>query len=200
MIRLAFAILCIALPSVALADEWSHTEELQSANTASIRVTEPEGYQVTINGRTDTAPAVFAVPNADNYFVLQISAPSGAHWERKIETKAFRQTVVKIRHVASTAPAAPAGKVASYVGVVFNTTHLCKKQADRRETRFEFVRGSDVIKVVDVGVRARVDAELPAGDYRVRLYLRTKDAWEFSGVSDKSINKDGWIQSYGCER
>jgi hypothetical protein len=191
-------IVILLLPAIAFADEWSHTTSFESANAASIRVVEPEGYQVTINGRTDNAPAVFSVPNADNYILMTVAAPSGAQYERKVEVKAYRQTVVRIRHVAAAAPKkeAPA-KRASFIGVVANTTHLCGAK-DRRDIRVEFVLGADVIKAVDVPMRSRVDAELPGGEYRIRRFLRTSNGWEFAATETLTITKDAWLYHWGC--
>jgi hypothetical protein len=194
MIRFVLSLVCISVPAIAAAeDRWSHTEEFQPASSASIRVVEPEGYQVTINGRTDNAPAVFAVPNADTYYVMTIRAPSGATWERKLEVRQWKQNVVRVRHgVDNAAPAA------SYVGVVANTTHLCKKASDRRDLRVEFVLGADIVKTIDVALRSRVDVALPAGEYRVRRYLRNQDAWEFAGTQNQTINADAWLIHYRC--
>jgi len=196
--RLVF-VLVLLVPAIAFADEWSHTTSFESANAASIRVVEPEGYQVTINGSTDNAPAVFRVPNADNYVLMSVVAPSGAQYERKVEVKAYRQTVIRVRHVAS-APAPKQDKPArraSYIGVVANTTHLCRGN-DRRDIRVEFVLGADTVKVVEVGVRSRVDAELPGGEYRIRRFHRTSTGWEFAATESLNISKDAWIYQWGC--
>ena len=198
MLRLVLALITLAAPALARADEWSHTAELQSASTASIRVVEPEGYHVTVNERTDAAPAVFAVPNADNYIVLGVRAPSGATWERKIEVKAYRQTVVRIRHVAARADKPPPARGASYIGVVANTLHLCKKAADRRDIRLVFVLGADEIKTVDVKLRSRTDVELPGGQYRVRRFVQGASGWEYASTLEYAVEKDGWVYQWGC--
>lgn len=199
MTRFALALVCIAIPATAAAeDHWSHTEDHQSASASSVRVIEPDGYQVTLNGRTDQAPAVFTVPNADNYLVMIVRAPSGASWERKIEVRQWKQNVVRIRHVVD-APAAQPTKALTYVGTIANTTHLCKKQSDRHDLRIEFVLGPDIVKTVDVAVRSRVDVELPGGDYRLRRYIRNGDAWQLSGTQPKTIKSDTWTVHYRCD-
>ena len=196
--RLAL-VLVLLMPALALADEWSHTTSFESANTSSIRVVEPEGYQFTINGHTDNAPAVFRVANADNYVTMTVVAPSGAQYERKIEIKAYRQTVVRVRHVAAApTPKEKPAKRASFIGVVANTTHLCKAAGDRRDIRVEFILGADTMKVVEVGVRSRVDAELPGGEYRIRRFLRSSNGWEFAATETLNISKDSWIYHWGC--
>lgn len=194
------AALVIAAPAVAVADEWSHTQEFQNAQTASIRVVEPENYKVTVNGRTDTTPAVFAVDNADNYLVVRFEAPSGASWERKIEVKAYRQTVLRVKHVAAKADApkdAPKGR--SFIGVVANTTHLCKASKERVQIRLDFVNDSGVVKSVTLDTRSRKDVELPAGAYAVRRFKPFKGEWAFDGAENRTIDKDGWTYHYGCE-
>lgn len=189
-------VLLVSFASTARADEWSHTVELQAADAATIRVVEPEGYQLTIDGRTETAPAVFPVANRDAYVLLGVRAPSGATWERKIEVKAWHQSVVRIRHAAARPAAAP--PAATYVGVVANTTHLCKAAADRRDLRVEFVSGATIVKTVEAPVRSRVDVELPAGEYRVRRYLRGPSGWELSSAGTFTVDKDGWTYHYSC--
>lgn len=198
----SLVLLCVLIvPTTAFADDdWSVTPELRPANTASIRVVEPEGYEVTVQNRTDQVPAVFSVRNADDYVLLAVRAPSGATWERKIEVKAYHQTVVRIRHVAS-APkkdAARPAATASYVGVLANTTHVCKKASDRIDIRVELLRGADVIKTVDVPVRSRIDAEVPGGSYRARRYHRTSGGWQYAGTQELEVTKDGWIYHWGC--
>lgn len=195
------AALVIAAPAVAVADDWSHTQEFQNAQTASIRVVEPENYKVTVNGRTDTTPAVFPVDNADNYLVVRFEAPSGASWERKIEVKAYRQTVLRVKHVAAKADApkdAPKGR--TFIGVVANTSHLCKAAKDRTQVRLDFVNDSGVVKSVTLDARSRKDVELPAGKYSIRRFTPFKGEWAYAGVGDLVVEKDSWTFQYGCDR
>lgn len=199
MIRLAFTLACISIPAIASADTWNQSAEFKHSNAASIRVIEPDGYRVSIGGRLDSVPAVFAQANADAYVVMSVTAPSGASWETKVEVRPHTQTVVRVRHVAD-APAAPAqsAKVASYVGIVFNTSHLCKTPGDRTDVRLEFILGADVVKAIDVAKQSRLDVELPGGEYRVRHYKRGKSGWELHGSGKRSIAKDGWNYEFGC--
>ncbi len=187
-------ILVVAAP-FAYAEPWSHTVEFQRTDRTTLRVVEPEGYQITVNGKTEAAPVVFSLPNADSYVTMGVRSPAGATWERKIEVKAWTQSIVRIQHTAD-APR-PAAKPA-FMGIVVNTTHLCRAAADRRDMRVEFLRDADLVRAIEVGVRTRVDAELPAGEYRVRRYFRGAGGWEFAAVDSTSVGKDGWIYQWGC--
>ncbi|MEJ7597852.1 MAG: hypothetical protein WKG01_08095 [Kofleriaceae bacterium] len=188
----------LATATTAIADDWSHSVEHQPAATASIRVIEPEGYRFTVNGRTDSAPAVFAVPNADNYFVMTVTSPSGASWERKIEVKAHRQAVVRVRHAVPPPREAAQPGTSSFIGIMVNTTHQCREEAHRGAIKLEFVLGPERVKAVEVPMKSRVDVELPANTYRARLYLRSGAEWQFSTVKEVSVTKDGWVFEYGC--
>jgi hypothetical protein len=201
MVRIALIAGLLALTSHAHADTWSHTAEQQRSRSTSIKVTEPEGYRITVNGRTDTIPALFDVADADAYVELEVEAPSGATWHRKIEVKAYRQTAVRIRHTASV-KAAPekerTPRAAAFIGVAANTTHLCGKR-DRSDIRVQFVLANERVKTVDLAVRSRADVELPAGQYRIRRFHRGRQGWDLAGTQALEVTKDGWIYNWGCE-
>ena len=47
-------------------------------------------------------------------------------------------------------------------------------------------------------MRSRVDVELPAGDYRVRRYLRNQEAWELHKTESMAVKTDSWVYHFGC--
>jgi hypothetical protein len=186
------------MTAVAHADEWSNTQEFTNAQSASIKVVEPEGYTVTINGRTDTAPAVFSVDNANNYLAMTVKSPDGATWTKKIEVKEYKQSVVRIKHVKAAAPAPGDNKAKpmSYVGTVSNTTNNCA--TGRAAIKLEFIAGAEVAKSAVLESGARSNLELNVGAYRIRLYTSNGQAWEFKQTIDYNVDKDGWVYDWGC--
>jgi hypothetical protein len=201
MTRALVLVFTLLFPTVAFADSWSHTTDSQPAQSSSVRVVEPEGYQVTINGRADTVPAVFTLPNADAYVALSIVAPNGASWEKKIEVKPYRQTVVRITHKADApnpARTAPAAKP-SHVGILFNTSHLCRNAKDRGAVRLEWIDGANSVATYDVPMKSRLDVKLAAGEYSVRVYAPgTSGNWEYRTTVKHTVSKDGWNYEWGC--
>src|SRR5687768_997660 len=144
MLRSLIVLAVISAPLTAFADSWSFTTEIQPTNTTSLRIVEPEGYRVTVGQQTNSVPAVFTLPNADDYVTLAVVAPNGASWEKKIEVKPYKQTVVRITHRAERPAAAPITRP-SHVGVLFNTSHLCRDAKARGPVRLEFIEGAATV-------------------------------------------------------
>ena len=158
---------------------------------------EPEGYRFTVDGRSDTAPAVFPVSNRDQYILVEATAPSGAHWQQKIEVRAYTQTVLRLRHAADTPPptATPAAR---FVGVLYNTTHRCSKAADRVSIRLDITTGTQTLTTNVLEPRSRADVTLAAGSYTVRRYNQRNGAWEYGGSQPLTVAKDGWTFGIEC--
>jgi hypothetical protein len=100
---------CVAFTSVAAAeDTWTPTVSFSRGDSSSIKVFEPDGYKasITVGGemQSDTVPAVLRVPNADDFVVVTITAPSGAKWSKKIETKKYQVTELRVKHQAAAQP------------------------------------------------------------------------------------------------
>lgn len=196
---LVSSVACIlASHSIAHADQWSLTTEFQTAGSTEVRVVEPEGYQVTLLGRTEVAPAVFAPPNGDDYVVLSVAAPNGAKWEKKIEVRAYRQTVVRIRHVPDAARAEGPRQGQSFVGTIANTSHLCQKASDRAAVRLELVVNGAAVRSFDVAARSRIDASLAPATYQVRSFRQAGATWEYVRTTSLEVTKDGWLLHWGC--
>jgi len=202
MTRTLLPTICIlAAASTAHADTWTPTVELVPADVATVRVLEPDGYRFTIDGRSDTAPAVFTVANRDQYVVVEATAPDGATWKQKIEVRSYNQTVLRLRHerpAPAAEPKQPSAPAATYVGVLFNTTHLCRKTTERVSVRFDIVSGNQVLTSNALEPRSRADVSVPAGEYTVRKYVARNKEWEFAGSQTLSVSKDGWVHGARC--
>lgn len=186
------------MSAVAYADDWSNTTEFSNADSSSIRVVEPEGYTVTVNGKTDTVPAVFSVDNAANYYVVAFKSPEGATWSKKIEVKAYKQTVLRVKHVKSAAPAEDnQAKAMSYVGTVTNTSNNCA--SGRTAIKVDFMAGADLAKSAVLEAGAHTNVELAVGSYKIRLWVSDGQSWNFKQTVDYTVKKDGWIYSWGCD-
>lgn len=195
---IGLVVAALVIPAVAHADEWTFTQEVSASQGTSIRVVEPEGYTVTVNGKTETVPHVFAVDNADNYYAVRLTSPDGESWEKKIEVKAYKQTAIRARHVKAAA-GAPSDKPRSFVGVAANLSHVCKKSSERRQIRLDFV-ADKVVKSIVLESRSREDLELAAGTYSVRLYIPQNGEWAYHRTSEQVVSKDGWTYAYKtCE-
>jgi hypothetical protein len=197
--HLAFAVaVAVIAPAAAFADEWTPTQEFQRAQTASLRIIEPEGYKVTVNGKADTVPAVFNFDNADSYVVVRLESPAGASWEKKFEVKAWNQTVVRVRHTTGTAAPTNNKKARTYVGVLANTLHVCRYSKDRVPVMLEVV-ADQVVKTVVLQPRSRENVDLPAGTYDVRVYKPFREKWAYTQTLQQTVTKDGWSVNVKCD-
>lgn len=193
------ALATAAVSAPAHADTWTPKTELVPSNAAAIRVVEPEGYTFTIEGRTDTAPAVFNLANRDQYVVVDAYAPDGAHWQQKIEVRAYTQTVLRLHHQKDAPPPpAPAQAAPTYVGVLYNTTHLCPKLSDRFAVRFDITSAAGTVTHV-LEPRSRVDVTLAGGTYTLRQFTARNGAWEFASSQTLTVKKDGWMAGMECK-
>ena len=206
------AVACIAaltlgaLTRVAAADDrWSETVTFERADSTAIRISEPEGYQVSVtiagNISSDTAPAVFRVPNVDGFYPVTFVAPSGTKWTKKLEVRRFQITGVRVKHVAEARPAPPpagAAAVRSYVGSVFNKVATCGKKL---AARVDFIDADGQTgATLQVGVGAMNQATLPGGTYDVRAYVWDAGAkdWTYQVTSRTQIGADNWAATLIC--
>jgi hypothetical protein len=199
--RLLFAVLflaTIAIPSLASAEEWGLSVEHKYSKASSIRVVEPEGYKVTVNGQTDTVPAVFNLADSDAYHIVKIASPNGRSWEKKVEVKAGHQTVVRIRHEPPGAePKKDAPEAATFVGKVTNSTHACR-QSDRGDHVFEFRLNNKKAGEWTVKSGTFLNVELATGNYEVRRWGFQNGTKVFQATDKVTVDKDGWEYNFGC--
>jgi len=194
--KLALIVGLVAVSSVAYADDWTFTQDFSYAKTASIKVTEPEGYKVTIGDKTDTAPAVFNFDNNDAFQLVHITAPDGKSWEKKIEVRAGHQTTLRVKY-APAAAATPAGDARKHIGTVKNETNTCAKKTNQR---FDFMLDGKLVRSFELrGGQYTPNVELPDGTYQVRLFSVVSGQWVFQASSDFAVTKDGWVYTYGCK-
>lgn len=188
----------VAFAAEARADEWTHSQDFKYAQTASIRVVEPEGFKVVVNGKSDVVPAVFNLDNADAYMVVQLTAPDGKVWEKKIEVRANNQTVLRVKYTPAAAAAPAAGAKRSHIGSVKNTTHTCDKRAAHK---FDFrLDGKDVKSFELQPGKYTPNVELVDGNYEVRIWSIKSGQWVFQETSSFTVDKDGWVFYYGCSQ
>ncbi|MBT8496405.1 MAG: hypothetical protein KJO07_25385 [Deltaproteobacteria bacterium] len=193
-IAIAFITL-LAGTQVASADAWKHSVEFKYAKSSSIRIVEPEGLKVVVEGREDTVPAVFKFANQANYYRVQVTAKDGKTWTKKIEVKAHRETVLRVSYTPKgKAPQTQDKKVQTFIGKARNT---CRRKV---ALRFEFKLGADKKATVSLVPRQTKDVELPAGSYKVRVYNATTRSkkWNYLKTFDLSVKSDGWSFAPSC--
>jgi len=189
----------VAISLEARADEWTHSQDFKYSQTASIRVVEPEGFKVVVNGKSDVVPAVFNLDNADAYYVVKMTSPEGKVWEKKIEVRANNQTVLRVKFTPAdkAAPAAASDK-RSHIGSVKNTTHTCDKRANHK---FDFrLDGKDVKSFELQPGKYTPNVELVDGNYEVRIFAVKSGQWVFQETANFTVDKDGWVFFFGCSQ
>lgn len=189
-----------AVSSAHADDAWSHKTEFKWSKTTGIRIVEPEGFKVSIGEQKDSVPAVFKLANEDKYHVVEVTAPDGATWSKKIEVKAGKQTVLRVSYAKKAAAPKKAGKKArKYMGKVTNGNHKCAAK-NRFHMKFEFLLDGEKIKdIVLKSGRFEPNFELPEGNYDIRYYKRQSKRWVSFEFGKKDINKDGFHVFYGCK-
>ena len=176
---------------------WTHTTTFRYARSTSLRVVEPNGFKVKVNQRNDTVPAVFNLPNANDYVWVAITAKDGQSWRQKIEVRANQETVLKVSYTAEKkAPAKKQAAKRSYVGSLSNTSHRCRPPF---LVRFDFMKDGKKVRSETVTPgRRRNNIELPEGAYDIRIYKGKGRRFFFKKTLKKSIDRDGWKAGYGC--
>ena len=190
----------VAFAAEARADEWTHSQDFKFAKTASIRVVEPEGFKVVVNGKSDVVPAVFNLDNADAYMVVQVTAPDGKVWEKKVEVRANNQTVLTLKYTPAAAATPAAGAKRSHIGSVKNTTNSCDREK-RKAYKFDFrLDGKDVKSFELQSGKYTPNVELTDGSYEVRMWTMKSGQWVFEQTANFTVAKDGWVFFYGCSQ
>ena len=180
--------------------KWSHTTTFRYSRATSIRVVEPQGFSVQVHQRRDSIPAVFNLPDANDYVWVTITATDGKAWRSKVEVRSRNETVLTVRYTVE-AKAAPArGPARRYIGSVANSSHRCKR-SDRAPYRFDFML--DGRKAYSTALNANKllsNVELSEGTYEVRIFKYRRGRYFYKTTVRKRVARDGWLVSYGCGR
>ena len=203
--RSLVVIVGLAVAGSALAGgSWNETVNFRRANGTSIKITEPEGFKVTValadGDKASTIPDVFNLPDQDAFVKVTLTSPQGEQWSKKIEVRANNQTELAVKFKADAAQPAADGKVVrSFVGKFLNATPGCGKNQSA-QIRLDFLRSADGQSVkqqlIDPG--KTVDIEVPTGQYDVRVYIAQGQDYKYIHTSQWEFSKDGWVLGYGC--
>jgi hypothetical protein len=195
-------LVCLAGTAIA-GGTWNDTVNFRQAKATSLKVTEPEGFKVTVTtadgDKVSTVPDVFALPDQDAFVKVTLTSPQGESWSKKIEVRAKQQTELAVAFKAdATAPAQPA-KSRTFVGKFLNGAPGCGKSYNAG-IRLDFLRSSDGQSVkqqlIDPG--KTVDIEVPGGQYDVRVYIAQGQDYKYIHTSQWEFSKDGWVLGFGC--
>jgi len=177
----------------------------RSEGGTSLKVTDPDGFKVAItladgSVKSDTVPALFALPEADAFLKVTITAPDGSSWSKKVEIRAKQQAelAVNFKEEAKTQEK-PASR--SFVGKVEHAGHTCG-DAWKRSLKIDFLQGgsSNVTLSKEIEWNTYVNLEVPAGRYDVRMFVKNNDVWDFVATAPADVQKDGWKYSFGCTK
>jgi hypothetical protein len=194
LIVAAFASTAVAGGTFADKTEYRHS------NATSIKVTDPEGFKVTValpNGdKTDTVPAMFTLPDQDSYVKVTVVAPDGTTWSKKVEVRAKQQAELSLQFKADAAQ--PAGGH-TYVGKFLNEAGGCGPKW-KRQIRVDFINADgSKTKQQLIDNHKTVDLEIPGGKYDVRVYVENNGGYDFVLSQPEQISKDNWNMGFGCQ-
>lgn len=201
---IAFAVL-LGITPAALAQTWSPNITFKRDTGASLKITEPDGFTVSIVAggvtKADTIPAIFALANQAAYVPVTITAKDGQTWTQKVEIRAYHQTELAVKYTAAAA-ATPAVAGRKYIGQVSNWTHKCKR-SEYGQLRFDFMRAGKAAYTFEVAPgKAKANQEVEGGAYDVRVFFAAPgaQAYRFLKTLSYTVSKDGWDYWYGCRR
>jgi hypothetical protein len=204
--RLSLGLVVVGvLAAVAVAGgTWSDKINYRYSNGTSLKVTDPEGFKVTVTtadgDKTDTVPALFALPDQDSYVKVTLVAPDGTQWTKKVEVRAKQQAELAVQFKADAAkPEAPAGN-RSFVGKFLNESGGCGKSW-AKQIKADFIAGDGATaKSQTIDPHTYVNMELASGKYDVRVFVKNGDVWDYVLTAPAQIAKDGWNLGFGCPK
>jgi len=184
-------------------DSWTETVAFRRADQAAIKVFEPDGYTatVTVDGQaqTDQVPTVLRVPNADSFVLVTLTAPSGAKWSKKIETKRGSVTELRVKHVAAAGGGAAPTKARKWFGKFAMSTKLpCTK--DGAAFKVEFLDGAgNSAASFTMNDQKPFTGEVPDGEYQVRTFRVEADGTAtYRNTRNAVVHADGWVATLFC--
>ena len=184
-------------------DSWTETVAFARSDASAIKVFEPDGYTASIsvdgNAQTDAVPTVLRVPNSDAFYVVTITAPSGAKWSKKIETKKSFVTELRVKHTA-TAAGGGGGAKKKYFGKFAMSAKMPCDTADGGKIKIEFVtpEGAAAASFI-MTMNKPFTGEVPDGDYSVRTFrVETDGTFTYRNTRNGAIHGDGWNALLFC--
>lgn len=183
-------------------DSWTETVAFARSDASAIKVFEPDGYTASIsvegNAQTDAVPTVLRVPNSDAFYVVTITAPSGAKWSKKIETKKSFVTELRVKHTA--AAAAGGGARKKFFGKFSMSPKMTCDSSDGSKLKIDFVAedGSTAGSFVMAGGKG-FTGEVAEGDFQVRVFRVDPDGTTtYRNTRTAAIHADGWKAMLFC--
>ncbi len=183
---------------------WNDKVSFRYANATSLKVTEPEGFKVSIllpdGEKTGTIPELFSLPDQDAFVKVTLTSPQGDAWSKKVEIRSKQQTELAVQFKADAPAAEPKKAGRTYVGKFLNQIGGCGRSYHATQVKIDFLRNSsgEIVKhqLIDAGKTA--DVEIEGGKYDVRVYLGVDGDWKYVHTSTWDIGKDGWLLGFGC--
>lgn len=185
-------------------DSWSKTVAFSRSEASAIKVFEPENYRasVTIGDNTsgDTVPTVLQVPNSDAFYTVTITAPNGATWQTKVETKKNAVTELRIKHIASNTTNAPARKYFGKLRPSKQKETLCTfDDVPNAAARIDFVDSAGTTVVSKRFNGTAISVEVPAGEYEIRTFrLNPGEEPVYRNTRKGTVTADGWQAAVFC--
>ena len=177
------------------------------SSSTSLKVTEPENFKVTVtmadgSEKADTVPALFALPDADVFLKVTVTAPDGTAWSKKVEIRSKQQAELGLTFKEEAKTQEKPANVRSFVGQVEHAGHTCSAEWGAKSLKLDFLKGgaSTVVSSTQIEPKTHVNIELPQGHYDVRMYVKTNDVWDFVATTPADAQKDGWKYSWGCTK
>lgn len=184
-------------------DSWTETVAFARSDASSIKVFEPDGYTASISvdgqAQSDAVPTVLRVPNSDAFYVVTLTAPNGAKWSKKIETKKSFVTELRVKHTAGAA-GSPGAKAKKYFGKFSMSSKMACDVADGGKIKIEFV-GADGNSAASfiMAMNKPFTGEVADGDYSVRTFRVENDGtFTYRNTRTAAIHNDGWQALLFC--
>ena len=196
------AVIVVVIPFAHAEDKWSETVTFSRSEQTTMKIVEPEGYKISVaidgNNVTDTVPAAVKMPQNDGFYMVTLTAPSGAQWSKKIEVKLHQVTELRVKHAAGDKATAPANQVRKFIGNVRNKVASCGKKLAARAD-FIDANGAGVASI-QVKSGAFEQTTLQPGSYDIRAYVWDQGAndWTYQTTGKAQISADGWSTTLEC--
>jgi hypothetical protein len=138
-------------------DSWTETVSFTRSEASGIKVSEPDGYAVSIKGegvaQKDNVPTVLRVPNTEAFYVLTFTAPNGATWSTKVETKRSHITELRVKHTTAAA-SSPAASRKFYGKFSMSKKSPCKEDGSGQKIDFVSPDGSVAASFTMTGAKS----------------------------------------------